>query len=74
MASDNPDKPLLQGDDIRLEFDFSREIAEMSPEIEGMAAIQIASKTNGSRMLIFVFYRCSKLQGADQFYIGKYTL
>lgn len=39
LASDNPEKPLLTGDDIRLEFDFNRDIADISPEIEGMAAI-----------------------------------
>ncbi len=39
LASDNPEKPLLTGDDIRLEFDFKRDIADISPEIEGMAAI-----------------------------------
>ena len=39
LASDNSEKPLLQGDDIRLEFDFDLDIAEISPEIEGMAAI-----------------------------------
>jgi hypothetical protein len=39
LASDNPEKPLITGDDIRLEFDFNRDIADISPEIEGMAAI-----------------------------------
>ena len=39
LASDNPEKPLLTGDDIRLEFDFAKDIANISPEIEGMAAI-----------------------------------
>ena len=39
LASDNPEKPLLAGDDIRLEFDFNRDIADISPEIEGMAAL-----------------------------------
>lgn len=39
LASDNPEKPLLTGDDIRLEFDFSKDIADISPEIEGMAAL-----------------------------------
>jgi len=40
MASDNPEKPLLTGDDIRLEFDFRRDVADISPEIEGMAALE----------------------------------
>ncbi|NJN25018.1 MAG: hypothetical protein HC819_03045 [Cyclobacteriaceae bacterium] len=39
LASDNPEKPLLKGDDIRLEFDFTRDVADISPEIEGMAAL-----------------------------------
>ncbi len=39
LASDNPEKPLLMGDDIRLDFDFNRNLADISPEIEGMAAI-----------------------------------
>ena len=39
LQSDNPDKPLLTGDDIRLDFDFTNNIADLSPEIEGMAAI-----------------------------------
>lgn len=39
LASDNPEKPLMMGDDIRLEFDFDRDIADISPEIEGMAAL-----------------------------------
>jgi len=39
LESDNPEKPLLAGDDIRLEFDFSRDVADISPEIEGMAAL-----------------------------------
>jgi hypothetical protein len=39
LESDNPEKPLLAGNDIRLEFDFSRDVADISPEIEGMAAL-----------------------------------
>lgn len=39
LASDNSEKPLLAGNDIRLEFDFDRDIADISPEIEGVAAI-----------------------------------
>ncbi len=40
MASDNPEKPLLTGDDIRLQFDFRKDVADISPEIEGMAALE----------------------------------
>ncbi len=40
LASDNPDKPLLRGDDIKLEFDFNLDIADISPEVEGEAAIE----------------------------------
>lgn len=40
LASDNPDKPLLRGDDIKLEFDFNLDIADISPEVEGVAAIE----------------------------------
>lgn len=39
LASEDAEKPLLAGDDIRLEFDFNRDIADISPEIEGMAAL-----------------------------------
>jgi hypothetical protein len=39
MKSNNPEKPLMSGEDIRLEFDLAQDIAEISPEIEGMAAI-----------------------------------
>lgn len=39
LASDNPKKPLMAGEDIRLEFDFTRDVADISPEIEGMAAL-----------------------------------
>ncbi len=39
LVSDNAEKPLITGDDIRLEFDFNRDVADISPEIEGMAAI-----------------------------------
>jgi hypothetical protein len=39
LKSENPEKPLLSGDDIRLNFDFEENIAELSPEIEGVAAI-----------------------------------
>ncbi len=39
LNSENEDKPLLTGDDIMLKFDFTKNIADLSPEIEGMAAI-----------------------------------
>ena len=48
MASSNPAKPLLRGDDIRLEFDFNRDIAEMSPEIEGL----VQTSNNLARVLV----------------------
>ncbi|MCC5931957.1 MAG: hypothetical protein JJU28_22120 [Cyclobacteriaceae bacterium] len=40
VLSDNPQKPLMQGNDIRLDFDFNSEIGEISPEIAGMAALE----------------------------------
>ncbi len=40
LASDNPEKPLLRGNDIKLEFDFDLDIADISPEVEGAAAIE----------------------------------
>lgn len=39
IKSDNPKKPALAGDDVRLNFDLDQEIADISPEIEGVAAI-----------------------------------
>jgi hypothetical protein len=39
LQSDNQQKPLLSGNDIRLNFDFARDVADISPEIEGMAAL-----------------------------------
>jgi len=39
INSDNPSKPALAGDDIRLNFDLVNDEAEISPEIEGVAAI-----------------------------------
>ncbi len=39
MKSENPKKPLMSGEDIRLEFDMLQEVADISPEITGMAAI-----------------------------------
>jgi len=39
IKSDNPDKPALLGEDVRLTFNLESEQAEISPEIEGTAAI-----------------------------------
>ncbi|MCG8321226.1 MAG: hypothetical protein MI921_17115 [Cytophagales bacterium] len=39
IKSSNPEKPALSGDDIRLHFDLINNIADVSPEIEGVAAI-----------------------------------
>ena len=39
IKSDNPEKPALAGDDVRLSFDLETKQAEMSPEIAGVAAI-----------------------------------
>ena len=39
IKSSNPEKPALSGDDIRLHFDLTNNIADVSPEIEGVAAI-----------------------------------
>ncbi len=35
----NPDKPALAGEDIRLSFNLTQNVAEISPEVEGVAAI-----------------------------------
>lgn len=40
VASENPDKPLMQGNDIRLDFDLNANIGELSPEVEGVAALE----------------------------------
>jgi hypothetical protein len=39
ISSDNPDKPALSGEDIRLDFNLIENFADIGPEIEGMAAI-----------------------------------
>ena len=39
ITSGNPEKPALSGDDIRLHFDLTNNTADISPEIEGVAAI-----------------------------------
>ncbi len=36
----NPDKPLMQGEDIRLDFDLTNNIGELSPEVAGAAALE----------------------------------
>jgi hypothetical protein len=39
VRSDDPNKNLLQGNDIRLKFNLQENYADISPEIEGVAAI-----------------------------------
>ncbi len=39
VKTTNPDKPALAGEDIRLTFNLAQNFAEISPEIEGVAAI-----------------------------------
>ncbi len=39
IKSDDPKKPALAGDDVRLDFDLTKEKALISPEEEGIAAI-----------------------------------
>jgi hypothetical protein len=39
VNSADPKKPLLQGNDIRLKFDLEKNYADISPEVEGEAAI-----------------------------------
>ncbi|MDZ4714902.1 MAG: hypothetical protein SH819_05475 [Cytophagales bacterium] len=39
VKTTNPDKPALQGEDIRLKFNLAENFAEISPEIEGETAI-----------------------------------
>ncbi len=39
VKTTNPEKPALQGEDIRLKFNLAENFAEISPEIEGVAAI-----------------------------------
>lgn len=38
--SDNPDKPLVEGNDVKVTFDLNDSSATISPEVEGEAAIQ----------------------------------
>ncbi|MBY0435636.1 MAG: hypothetical protein K2U26_16165 [Cyclobacteriaceae bacterium] len=39
VKTTNPDKPALAGEDIRLSFNLAQNFAEISPEVEGVAAI-----------------------------------
>ncbi len=39
VKTTNPDKPALAGEDIRLKFDLAQNYADISPEVEGVAAI-----------------------------------
>ena len=39
IKSNNPDKPALSGDDVFVSFDMTTKQAEISPEVEGEAAI-----------------------------------
>ena len=39
VKTTNPDKPALRGEDIRLKFNLIGNFAEISPEVEGIAAI-----------------------------------
>ncbi|MGB3849137.1 MAG: hypothetical protein WA958_04170 [Tunicatimonas sp.] len=40
IKSDSPKKPALAGEDVRLEFDLNANLADISPEVEGVAAIE----------------------------------
>ena len=40
IKSDSPDKPALAGEDVRLEFDLNANLADISPEQAGVAAIE----------------------------------
>lgn len=39
VKSGDPSKPLLQGNDVKLKFDLEQNYADISPEVEGEAAI-----------------------------------
>lgn len=39
VKTGDPNKPALQGKDVRIEFDLAKNVATVSPEIEGVAAI-----------------------------------
>lgn len=40
VKTTNPEKPALHGNDIRLKFNLEQNFAEISPEVEGVAAIE----------------------------------
>lgn len=40
VKTGNPDKPALAGNDVRLKFDLDKNVATISPEVEGVAAIE----------------------------------
>lgn len=40
LQSENPEKPALSGDDVRLRFNLEENFALISPEVEGEAAIE----------------------------------
>ncbi len=40
VKTTNPDKPALAGDDINLRFNLEKNYADISPEVEGIAAIE----------------------------------
>lgn len=40
IKTDNPDKPALFGDDVRLRFNLEENYADISPEVEGHAAVE----------------------------------
>ncbi len=39
IKSDNPEKPALSGDDVKVSFNLETKQADISPEVEGVAAI-----------------------------------
>ncbi len=40
IKSSNPDKPVLAGNDVLLDFDLQKNTGKISPEVEGVAAIE----------------------------------
>ena len=40
VKTGNPDKPALAGNDVRLKFNLDQNVATISPEVEGVAAIE----------------------------------
>ncbi len=39
VKSEDPNKPLLSGTDVRMKFNLEQNYADISPEVEGVAAI-----------------------------------